>query len=294
MWDMFEHTLLQTVKVTFPFSQRPPDYGPGVVSLPLPHTLILMCNENLAHFSIEGVSQPSEEHGGSTSHQSPLCAAVYSPQLNQVTHTHTHSCTHTLMHTHSCTHTHAHTLMHTHSCTHTHAHTLMHTHSCTHTHAHTHSCTHTHAHTHSCTHTHAHILMHTHSCTHTHAHTHSCTHTLMHTHVHTHPHTYTCTHTPAHIHISMHTHSVHKYVIKHVPVLTCTHSCTVGKYVDQCHVQCNKFKFQVLIPCSEVLMTHFFVIISNCLYTKPVQCVCVCVCVCVCMYVCMCVYVCVL
>ncbi|KAL5473894.1 hypothetical protein EMCRGX_G028458 [Ephydatia muelleri] len=84
VWDMFEHTLLQTVKVTFPFSQRPPDYGPGVVSLPLPHTLILMCNENLARFSIEGVSQPSEEYGGSTSHQSPLCAAVYSPQLNQV------------------------------------------------------------------------------------------------------------------------------------------------------------------------------------------------------------------
>ena len=84
VWDIFEHTLLQTVKVTFPFSQRPPDYGSGVVSLPLPHTLILMCNENLAGFGIEGVSQPLEEHGGTTSHHAPLCAAVYSPQLNQV------------------------------------------------------------------------------------------------------------------------------------------------------------------------------------------------------------------
>ena len=91
-------------------------------------------------------------------------------EMRSCAHTHTQSCTHTILHSHnpahtqSCTHTilHSHNPAHTQSCTHTilHSHNPAHTQSCTHTILHTHNP----AHTQSCTHTHT--ILHSHNPAH--------------------------------------------------------------------------------------------------------------------------------
>ncbi len=127
-------------------------------------------------------------------------AAARHCQRWDVTHTHTHSLTHSLSHTH--THTHTHTLSHTH--THTHTHTLSHTYTHTHTHTHTHTRSHIHTHTHTHTHALTHTYTHTHALTHTLTLTLSHTLSLTHSHTHTHTHTHTLSHTLTHTHTLTH------------------------------------------------------------------------------------------
>lgn len=82
-WDVFEHDLLQTVSVKFPFSQRQPDYGPSILSLLPTHTLTITRNEYIAQFNI-GVSEGLGTKLRVTSHQHPVTTALYNPHFHQV------------------------------------------------------------------------------------------------------------------------------------------------------------------------------------------------------------------
>ena len=87
-WDIFEHVLVQKITVKFPFSQRLPDHGPSILHvLPANNSLCVLCNEYVAEFKVGSmVGVASKQSVWSvTSHEYPLCAAVYNPHFRQVT-----------------------------------------------------------------------------------------------------------------------------------------------------------------------------------------------------------------
>ena len=93
-WDIFEHVLVQKITVKFPFSQRLPDHGPAVLHALQPtNSLCILCNEYIAEFKVGSVSSSSTAAAGSvnkqsvwsvTSHEHPLCAALYNAHFHQV------------------------------------------------------------------------------------------------------------------------------------------------------------------------------------------------------------------
>ena len=102
-WDIFEHVLLQKITVKFLFSQRLPDHGPSILHiLQLNNSLCVLCNEYIAEFkvgsavvSVAGAGTTTALGGfvgGSnkqsvwnvTSHEHPLCAALYNAHFRQV------------------------------------------------------------------------------------------------------------------------------------------------------------------------------------------------------------------
>ena len=85
-WDVFEHTLVQTISVKFPFSQRLPDYGPGILAWLPGNSLTVTCNEYLAEYRVGIPVQPAGRWAV-TSHTHPLCAALYNPHFHQVSYT---------------------------------------------------------------------------------------------------------------------------------------------------------------------------------------------------------------
>ena len=84
-WDIHEHSLLQTVSVKFPFTQRLPDFGPSpLVLLLLPHpTLTILCNEYIARYTLGGV-QSADAEGAEVSHCHAVCALQYIAVLRQL------------------------------------------------------------------------------------------------------------------------------------------------------------------------------------------------------------------
>ena len=85
-WDMFEHSLIQSISVKFPFIQRLPDYGPGVLSLlppSHPHTLTVLCNEYIAELKLGEVGGANQKWSV-VSHNHPLCSALYNEHFEQV------------------------------------------------------------------------------------------------------------------------------------------------------------------------------------------------------------------
>ena len=84
-WDIHEHSLLQTVSVKFPFTQRLPDFGPSpLILLPLPHpTLTILCNEYIARYTLGGV-QSAHAEGAEVSHCHAVCAVQYIAVLRQL------------------------------------------------------------------------------------------------------------------------------------------------------------------------------------------------------------------
>ena len=82
-WDLYEHTLLQSFTVKFPFTQRQPDFGPTVLTLLSPSVLSIMCNEYIAVYTIGNITE-SSTNWTSLSHHKPLIAAYYESQFQQV------------------------------------------------------------------------------------------------------------------------------------------------------------------------------------------------------------------
>lgn len=100
-WDIFEHVLVQKITVKFPFSQRLPDHGPSILHvLQSTNSLCVLCNEYIAEFKV-GASATSAAVGSGaaalgsvggnkqsvwsvTSHEHPLCAALYNAHFRQV------------------------------------------------------------------------------------------------------------------------------------------------------------------------------------------------------------------
>ncbi len=108
---------------------------------------------------------------------------VSCPSLS-LSHSFTHTCSHTFTHVHTRSHTFTH--VHTRSCTFTHVHTYVYIHLHMFTHVHTRSHMSTHDHTRSCTFTHVftHMFTHIHICSCTFMHVHTCSHTCSHTFTH--------------------------------------------------------------------------------------------------------------
>ena len=97
VWDIFEHFMVQSVSVKFPFSQQTPDFGPSPLHLLPSHSLTLLCNAFIAELR---VGLGPRRSATLISHKHPLTAALYSSHLHQVhTHTHLHQ-----IHTHSHVH----------------------------------------------------------------------------------------------------------------------------------------------------------------------------------------------
>ena len=82
-WDVFEHCLMQTISVRFPFSQRQPDYGPRILAWLAGNSLTVTCNEYLAEYRL-GIPAKSADQWAVTSHAHPLCSALYNPHFHQV------------------------------------------------------------------------------------------------------------------------------------------------------------------------------------------------------------------
>ena len=87
-WDIFEHVLVQKISVKFPFSQRLPDHGPSVLHMmPYSSSLYILCNEYIAEFKVgsaTGSASSRQSVWSVTSHEFPLCAAVYNAHFHQV------------------------------------------------------------------------------------------------------------------------------------------------------------------------------------------------------------------
>lgn len=93
-WDVFEHSLVQSISIKFPFSQQSPDFGPSPLhSLPssplhpLSSSLMLMCNAFIAELKLGVASQETANDMTITSHKHPVTTALYNPHFHQV-HTH--------------------------------------------------------------------------------------------------------------------------------------------------------------------------------------------------------------
>ena len=97
-WDIFEHFMVQSVSVKFPFSQQTPDFGPSPLHFLPSHSLTLLCNAFIAELRVGSGPRRSATV---TSHKHPLTAALYSSHLHQV-HTHTPP---PITHPHSHVHT---------------------------------------------------------------------------------------------------------------------------------------------------------------------------------------------
>ena len=96
-WDIFEHVLVQKITVKFPFSQRLPDHGPSILHVLQPtNSLCVLCNEYIAEFKVgsaSGATGNAATTAGSfnkqsvwsvSSHEHPLCAALYNAHFQQV------------------------------------------------------------------------------------------------------------------------------------------------------------------------------------------------------------------
>lgn len=86
-WDIFEHVLVQKITVKFPFSQRLPDHGPSVLHvLPTNSSLCVLCNEYIAEFKVGSTTGAASKQSvwSVTSHEHPLCAALYNAHFHQV------------------------------------------------------------------------------------------------------------------------------------------------------------------------------------------------------------------
>jgi WD40 repeat protein len=82
-WDIYEHTLLQTVSVKFPFSQRQPEFSSTVLFLLSPTKLAVTCNEYISVYPL-GDTSTTIRKGVVMSHAKPLIGATYDPRLQQV------------------------------------------------------------------------------------------------------------------------------------------------------------------------------------------------------------------
>lgn len=84
-WDLREYTLIQTLTVKFPFTQRLPEFGPNPMSLlPNSQTLVVICNEYIAEFKLGLTVSRHADSNFFTSHNQPLCGALYNRHFRQV------------------------------------------------------------------------------------------------------------------------------------------------------------------------------------------------------------------
>ena len=82
-WDIKEQVCLQTLAIKFPFGHRIPEHGPFpffLITSPI-NSLFITSNDCLAEMKIIAMSAIKRNK---TTHWKPLCAALYNPNMEQV------------------------------------------------------------------------------------------------------------------------------------------------------------------------------------------------------------------
>ena len=82
-WDIKEHTLIQSITVTFPFHGPQPSYGLKPLFLLTPSILTVSCNNHIVEYHLGTLSSFTTKWSV-LSHAQPLTAAVYDSRYDQV------------------------------------------------------------------------------------------------------------------------------------------------------------------------------------------------------------------